>query len=115
MKQLQKKLFALNIITEGSWSRMVGKVDKVKFKRLKSKDKMVRKIMFRIPERMINMRSDIYSIHLDPVSMKAEIEISNRKLKEEETLKINISEKGREHFFVIIEPTNTACPYNYIK
>ncbi len=115
MKQLQKKLFALNIITEGSWSRMVGKVDKIKFKRLKSKDKMYRKIIFRIPKIMINKKSDIYSIHLDPVSMKADIEISNRKLKEEETLKINISDKRRKHFFVIIEPTNTACLYNYIK
>ncbi len=115
MEQLQKKLFALNIITEGSWSRMVGKVDKIKFKRLKSKDKMVRNIILRIPKTMINKLSDIYFIHLDPISMQADIEISNRKLNEEETLKIKISDKQRKHFFVIIEPTNTACLYNAIK
>ena len=115
MKQLQKKLFALNIITEGSWSRMVGKVDKIKFKQLKSKDKMVRKIIIRIPKTMINKSSDIYSIHLDPVSMQANIEISNRKLNEEETLKVNISDKQRKHFFVIIEPTSIASLYNYVK
>ena len=115
MQQLQKKIFALNIITEGSWSRMVGKVDKIKFKRLKSKDKMVRKIILRIPQTMINKRSDIYFIHLDPVSMQANIEISDRKLNEEETLKVNISDKQRKHFFVIVEPTSTTCLYNGIK
>lgn len=114
MPKLQKEVFVLNVITGGSWSRMVGKVTKTKYKRVKSKGKKTGHIEVVIPEHMRDRKNDIFTVHMDPVTMKADFEYIKRKLNEKESLKIRMDEE-RAHFFVIIEPQSSSCIYNRVR
>jgi VWFA-related protein len=113
MEALQKKIFALNIITGGSWSRMVGKVEKTRYKKIKSKGKKSRQIEVVIPLTMKNRKVDIFIVHLDPLTMKADFELSQKKVKEKESLEFQMAEE-RNHYFVIIDPVDTICIYNQV-
>jgi hypothetical protein len=114
MKKLQKEIFALNVITGGSWSRMVGKVKKIKYKKIKWRGKTYRKVEVSIPAGMKDRESDIYFIHLDPLTMQADFEVVKRKLKDKESLKIRIDQE-RNHYFAVIDPKTTTCIYNRVK
>jgi hypothetical protein len=114
MPRLQKEVFVLNVITGGTWSRMVGKVTKTKYKKIKSKGKNTRRIEVVIPGHMRNRKNDIFIVHLDPVTMKADFEYAKRKPDEKESLEIQM-DRERVHFFVIIEPQTSSCIYNLVR
>lgn len=114
MEKLEKKLFAFNVIVGGSWSRMVGKVERIKYKRIQSKGKKFKHITVVIPKNLWDRKVDIFIIHLEPKTMKADFEYFNRGIKEKLPLKIKTG-KEKRHFFVIIDPLTTSCVYNLVK
>jgi hypothetical protein len=117
MSTVQKKLFALNVVNGGNWSRMVAKIEKAKFKNIKKEktgDNIIYTKLVKLPESLKNHEVDIFSIQKDPETQKARIDISSKKAAG--TLKIKI--KGRKHqelFYVIIEPKYVHCIYNQVQ
>jgi hypothetical protein len=119
MEETQKKLFALNVITGGSWSRIVGDLKKVKYKSLKSTKGSTnihpsKRIRIQIPENMNNHNVDIFMVNLDPRTMKANFGITNQMVNQ--VLEIDVPvEEEKVQFVVIVEPIKTRCLYNQVK
>jgi hypothetical protein len=116
MEPVQKKVFALNVATGGSWSRMVGRVMKVKYKKAKTdkkEDENIYTIIIPLPKVMQDQRVDIFSIRMYPETQKTDVDFISREVKDVVNLKIK-RRKGKNQFFVIIEPTSPYCIYNKI-
>jgi hypothetical protein len=117
MEAVQKKLFALNVVKGGSWSRMVGKVMQVKYKRFKAKkggDKNVVTLQIPLPKVMQDKRADIFLIRQDPKTQKTRVDKARSKLRDMATIKYKPMKKKINQYFVIIEPTAPYCIYNQI-
>lgn len=119
MEALQKKLFALSVVTGGSWSRIVGDVKKVKYKKLKSIKKRTgikrsKRIRVPIPENIKGHNLDIFVINLDPKTMKANIGVMKRMVNGDLEVDVTV-EKEKVQFVVIVEPIETLCLYNQVK
>jgi hypothetical protein len=109
MEAVQKKLFALNVANNGNWSRIVGKVMKVKYKNNKRGDRY--NLQIPLPKVMQNQKLDIFSIRMDPKTQKTAIDVISRDVKT--FLNLNIKkQKGKKQFFVVIEPQTPYCIYN---
>jgi hypothetical protein len=117
MDKVQKKIFALNVVKEGSWSRMVGKVVKMKFKKQKkdkSGDKVTHTIEVPIPNEMRNQNLDIFVLRVNPDTHKTDILIQNVVGPDRQQITLS-GNKADNLYFAIIEPTNTYCIYNQIQ
>lgn len=110
MDPLQKKIFALDVATSGSWSRMTAQVMNANFKQLKQeKDECV--LAVELPEEMKNHSLDIFLLYIDPKSEAADINFETREVKGDLELKIS-PRKNKKRLFVIIEPVTSWCLYN---
>jgi len=108
MKLMEKKLFALNVVTDGSWSRMVSKVGRVKYKRLNPGI-----IEINVPPAMRNRRLDVFRVHVDPQTQKARFEFEKRVMGKNAQIRVTPME-NRDSYFVIIEPETPICIYNRV-
>jgi hypothetical protein len=117
MEPLQKKLFALNVVNGGSWSRMSGTVEAGKFKKMKKKgggDVVILQIRVPLPQPMHNRDLDVYLVNVDPQTQKAAFGISSQKASDYIGMDIPVvKEKGQ--YFVIIDPDRTHCLYNRVR
>ncbi len=108
MPKMQKKLFAFNLVTGGTWSRMVAKVDRLKYKKrgtVKKGDKTIKNIEVTIPRQMRGRAVDIFVLLVEPVSLKANIDLKNQTVDEKVKIGIQI-EKDKKPFVVIIDLTD---------
>ncbi|MCP4215766.1 MAG: hypothetical protein GY765_14020 [bacterium] len=112
MEPVEKKLFALNMVTGGSWSRMMGKVVRIKYKRLRH-DQNAQMIEINLPAKMKGRHLDIFSLSVDPGTKKVQIEMVSRKVNSKASLIVDKS-KGAKEFFVLVEPMNGYCVYNQV-
>ncbi|MCP5104592.1 MAG: hypothetical protein GY950_14495 [bacterium] len=113
MPAIQKKLFALNVVNGGAWSRMVGKVAKTKYKKIKNKGKG-KTIEVPIPPPMRDRALDVFVVAVDAQTQRAGISIASRKMGARE--KISVPEmKGKAQFVVMVDPTQTRCIYTPVK
>lgn len=116
MDPMEKKVFALNMVTGGSWSRIKGKVVRIKFKKSKSKkpgNNSALTIEIPLPEKMKDRQLDIFAIQMDPRTRKVDISMANRKVDHQAELTIK-KRKNKLYFFVIIEPFFAYCIYNQV-
>ena len=115
MNFTEKKMFALNVVNGGSWSRMVARVGRIKYRASgeTSKEKSVKRIRLNIPPAMRNRSLDLFRIYTDPVTQKADIVFENLEMGETATFSIDTAE-DKDNFFVIIEPTKPFCIYNQV-
>lgn len=118
MEKTQKKVFAINVATEGSWSRMVGQVRRTAYKKLQKEKKgreRYYKIEVPIPGELRNKQADIFLLRFDKSYEHTDINYINQTLKEKEVLEIK-SKKGKKLlYFVIIEPESTHTIYNQVR
>jgi len=118
MDPVEKKVFALNMVTGGSWSRMMGKVvARIKYIKLKNEntgDETNTTIEVPLPEKMKGRQLDIFSIQIDPKTQKVKINLVSRTVKDRADIIIK-KRKNKTDFFVIIEPVFTYCAYNQVK
>ena len=117
MDKVQKKIFALNVVTGGDWSRMVGKIVRVKFKKVKKEKKgssVIRTIDVTIPPKMRGKQSDLFVVLIEPKTHETRINTMSTVLNDKFTFQIR-DKKEQKKFFVIIEPTNTYTIYNEIR
>jgi VWFA-related protein len=107
MQELQKKLFALNIVTGGSWSRMDGKVVKTVFKKNGSS------LQIPIPQRMKGRKLDVYTIEMADNSDETDIQLKHELAGDFLSLTLK-PKKNSAAFFVIIDPKTRVCLYNHL-
>jgi VWFA-related protein len=117
MKTLQKKLFALSVVTGGSWSRIVGRVQKIKIKKIKKDSSPSAKtVALKLPAVLADKDVDIFTVNLDPLTMKANITLARKRAVSGKRMEINVPvEKDRTQHVVIVEPAKTFCVYNQVK
>ncbi len=115
MPNVQKKIFALNVATRGTWSRLVGKVMKVKYKKAKSKkDSSIITVKVPLPAILKNKKADIFMVSHHPKTQKTDVNFAKQKVGETVTMKYK-RRKGVLQFFVIIEPNYPHCIYSQLK
>jgi hypothetical protein len=113
MAATQKKLFAFNAATGGNWSRMAGKVVRVKYDRIQIKNKDDG-IKIQLPEKMQNKKLDIFLIQTDSKTHKTEVRAISQRVREKIKL-IFKQKKGQRQYFVLVEPVQVYCIYNLVK
>ncbi|MCX6582541.1 MAG: hypothetical protein NT166_20405 [Candidatus Aminicenantes bacterium] len=113
MEPVQKKIFALNVVTNGNWSRIVGRVMKAKFKKTGSTKDNLMTIQVPLPNVMQNRKIDMFSIGMDPKTQETSVNLVGSQATDVVNLKIK-NKKEVNQFFVIIEPTTPYCIYNQI-
>jgi hypothetical protein len=116
MEPVQKKLFALNVVTGGSWSRIAGRVMKVKYKKskpAKGESEKVMTLQVPLPNVMRNHKVDMFLFHMDPKTQKTDINLMSSNVTDVVNIKFK-PKKDKNQFFVIIEPTTPYCIYNKI-
>ncbi|HLP48124.1 MAG TPA: hypothetical protein VK469_19430, partial [Candidatus Kapabacteria bacterium] len=112
----RKKLFAFDVISGGNWSRMVGKVMKVKFKTLKKEkngNEEIYSIQAPLPGEMQDRKLEVFSIGVDAASGKVTVSAVRNQVKDILNFKIKCNQSIKQSF-VIIEPTTPRCLYNEI-
>jgi len=116
MDPVQKKMFALNVVNGGSWSRNLGKVMLIPYRKLavgKNDNEDFDTLDVPLPSQMKNKKLDIFLIKKDPETNRVDMSLVNKDAKN--WVKIKIKSRGSENlekFFVIIEPLDTYCIYN---
>lgn len=116
MEPVEKKLFALNMVTGGSWSRMMGKVVRIKYKNLRSErsgSETYSLIEIPLPQKMKGRLLDMFLVQIDPETKEANVELLTQQVKDRANMVIRKQDSSRE-FFVIIEPTFAYCIYNQV-
>lgn len=112
MEPVQKKIFALNVATGGSWSRMLGIVAKTSFKKIK-KEKTHYSINVELPMEMQNHDLDVCLLYIDPATEAVDMTFETVSAAESLELKIN-RKKNKKQFFIVIEPNTPYCIYNEV-
>jgi VWFA-related protein len=116
MEKVQKKLFVYNLITGGSWSRMLGKVVRTRYKKLRNEkqgNETYLLIEIQLPEKMKNQKLDMFLVQMNQNTKKINIEMLTQKVTNRVNLLIK-KLKNSKDFFVIIEPVFTYCIYNQV-
>jgi hypothetical protein len=113
MPKLQKELFALNVVTGGSWSRMVGTVKPTVYQKLEEtteKQKIVKKINVTIPKKLKGKKLDVFVLNVDPATLKADIKLDQRMVDGKGNLDVEVeAQTGKKQYIVIVEPEKTDC------
>ena len=120
MNETMKKLFALNVVTGGSWSRMAGKIRLAVYQKVgevqhngKTGIMAVKKINLLVPQNFIDKKVDIFVLNIDPNTLKADIRLSRRVMESIATVEVEVQEK-RKQFIVLVEPEKTRCIFNRV-
>lgn len=116
MDMVEKKLFALNTVTGGSWSRIVGKVVRIKYRSLRDEKQggeIISLLEIPLPPKMKGRELDLFYVQIDPQTGKANIELLTQTLKDRANIIVRKRENKKD-FFVIIEPVFTYCVYNQV-
>jgi len=113
MSRFQKELFAINVVTGGSWSRMAGKIQKANFQAIQSSNSDVKRILIPIPEKMKGLNVDIMVMNMNPNTLKAQIDLTNQKAGSQVEMEVPIK-KGKVQYILVVEPLSTRCLYNQV-
>jgi VWFA-related protein len=115
MNATEKKLFALDIVNGGNWSRIVAKVGRIKYHSLsKTEPQSTAEIVeINIPPAMQNKPLELILVYIDPDTQEAAIERIEKAMGEKESITITPM-SGRQAYFIIIEPQTPLCIYNRV-
>jgi len=119
MKPELKRLFVLNIITQGTWSKGVSSIKKTNYKivsREKTDKGFIYEIEVNVPESMQNQTGDIFIIGLNPKTKRWVSKTKQKALSSTEKMKVSLDNKGViKLYFVIIHRQTAHVIYNQIK
>jgi hypothetical protein len=116
MEPLKKKLFALDVVNGGNWSRIAGKVVRVKLPGTKTEQvdhKTFYSLTIPLPPKMQNRRLDIFSLSIQPDTQKVDIQLIDKPLTNAAQLRM-LARPNQHLYFVIVEPQHTYCIYNRV-
>ncbi len=113
MNKVQRKVFAIDAVRGGNWSRMVGRIVKVAFRNIKDTNKE-KTVGITLSDSMRNIPLDIFTIYLDENSENVELEMETKKCLSS-LLNVKVKKKEKKVSCVlVIEPKTTNCIYNKV-
>jgi len=89
MDKEMRQLFALNIITGGSWSRVSATMQKARFNLIEETPRdnsILKKISVQIPKEWLHKKTDILILDIEPTSFKTAIHNTQRTVQHQETV-----------------------------
>lgn len=118
MNKVQKKLFAVNVATGRSYSRILGRVSLSFFKKIKE-EKIGNEtgvvVQVPIPDAMKDRSVDVFALRFDDKYQDVDVAWSQRVAKERETITLPTGKNKKHLYFVIVEPSTAFCIYNKIR
>ena len=117
MNSFERRLYVLNIIKGGSWSRMVAKIYKGKYKTLeKTKLKKTVKVKIKVPlHPSFHYRyGQVFVVQIEPKKKKVKFQENRHKFATEEIITVE-AKKESKLFFAIVDEETGAAIYNRIK
>jgi len=117
MKALEKKVLLIDLVSGGTWSRMVGNVLKADYTKVGSvdKDNPLETITVDIPDTMRNSVVEIYIVHYNPTTTRSWIGSVKKKV-QSSFLSLDFKPReGCKNYFVIVNPINTTFLFNQIE
>ncbi len=114
MEERQMKLFALNVVQKGSWSRIVGRIGYYKRYSVLEKKHRWKRVELTLPKDLRNRQLDVFVINLNPKSFKADIRLSKKAVGDRIQVEIDVMKK-RKQYLVLVEPERTLCVYTEIR
>lgn len=118
MNKVQKKLFAVNVATGQSYSRILGRVSRSSFKKMKEEkigNETVVVIRVPIPDALKDRSVDLFALRFDDKYQDVDVAWSQRMAKEWETVTLPTKKNKKHLYFVIVEPSTAFCIYNKIR
>lgn len=114
MEPIQKKVFAVNAVTGGHWTRMAATVIQTDYKTIsnrKTKGIISKKILVALPLELQNKSVEIFRIIINPNTNETDIEFDSRTTTNAEILEFSY-QSAKHAYFAIIEPTTPICIFN---
>jgi VWFA-related protein len=118
MNATEKKLFVLNIVSGGSWSRMVTPVKALKYKILDASPPgkssgTVKEIEIAMPPELVNRKLHLYHVAIDEATRKGGFKFTEKTAGVKERIKFELKQ-GRKYYFVYIDPAGGGCVFNRV-
>ncbi|NIM11263.1 MAG: hypothetical protein GTO45_04665 [Candidatus Aminicenantes bacterium] len=117
MSQVRKKLFAISVAADRSWSRVLGRVQRSPYETLNVKkigDETHVTVHVPIPEKMKNRSVDVFALRFDDQFMDADVTLENRRVTDSETITLPTEKNKKQLYFVIVDPTTAFCIFNKV-
>lgn len=117
MNKVQKKLFAVSVATGRSYSRILGRVRRSSFKKMKKEkigNETVVVVRVPMPGAMKDHSVDVFALRFDDKYQDVDVAWSQRVAKEWETVTLPTRNNKKHLYFVIVEPSTAFCVYNKI-
>jgi len=118
MENIQKELFALNVVIGGSWSRIIGKISKATYKKteeFRKKKNTIKKVIVNLPQDFKGKYLDVFILNLEPETLQADFETKQLKVEKKDSLTLEVeAQKKKNQYIVLIEPENTFCLFTPI-
>ncbi len=113
MGPVQKKIFAVDAINGGNWSRMVGRVVKVAFRKV-TEGKKSKTVTIPLADSMRNTPLDIFTIQAAPKSSDIDIQMETKSSMASVLDAAVKVQPGKTAYLLVIDPKTTNCIYNKI-
>lgn len=117
MKKTQRKLFVLNVINGGFWSRTLARVERVKYQKPAASTNEKRKSMeitVPLPIEMQFKKLHLFQVEIDAQTQEAHLNQSIDTPGESLNMTLRLK-RGKLYYFVIIDPKKPACIYNIVR
>ena len=119
MEPLKKKLFALDVVNGGSWSRIAGKVVHIplasrKIMKDEKSGKTYTRVSVLVPKLMQAKALDIFSLWVGRDTGQVDIKLINRVVGNNVSLQFERRNNG-DVYVVMVEPNDVYCVYSQIK
>ncbi len=111
MNQVQKKIFAINLVMGRNWANIEEKIKKGDYT-WQNNEKTA--IEVTIPENMKQRPVDIFIIQFEEDFKNPDIKMARKTVTGKEIIEIKKKKNKETLYFLIIEPQSTACIYNRI-
>jgi hypothetical protein len=115
MNSMEKKMFALDIVYHGNWSRKAARVGKIKYHESPgfNRENSTKRVMINVPPAMQNRLLELVLVYVNPNTLKATIERKKTIMGGHENIDVPIK-KGLDAYFLVIEPQASICIYNHV-
>lgn len=115
MNRTEKKLFALDIVNRGNWSRRIATVGRIKYSKAapETAAKKTQTIRITVPPVMRNRTLETVLVYVNPGTMEATFERKETVMGDTGEIRVPFK-KNRDAYFLVIEPKTPICIYNRV-
>lgn len=116
MSRFERRLYVLNALYGGTWSRMVAKIARIKYKKKvkKEKNKALVKLEVRVPALFQKRYGIVYLVKINPSTREVDFKETRKKFAGKETMETEVK-AGQELFFALVDEETGATLYNKVK